>query len=125
MCFSLWVSVLSLCIDSCALKSHLGHIVLLLLAVVNKIKLSCPAICHAGAKGERMFFSYSFLTLALDGDERSVSRPGCAFPLLGNDPRYPLGRRPGGLQSWLVWTQRLEEKSYLRLLGIKLWSSTL
>jgi hypothetical protein len=53
----------------------------------NKVKLS-DATRHAGAKGERMYISYSFLTSALDGRERSASRSGRALPS-GKDPRYP------------------------------------
>jgi hypothetical protein len=51
-----------------------------------------------------MYSSYSFLTFALDGGEWSVSR-------YGKKPQYPLDRRLGGPQE-LVWTQRLEEKSF-------------
>jgi hypothetical protein len=59
--------------------------------------------------GEKRYSSYSFSTSALDGDEWSASRPGRALaPGLGH--RYPLYRRLGGPQ--LVWTQRLEEKSF-------------
>jgi hypothetical protein len=61
---------------------------------------SCLATCYAGAKGDRQS-SYSFLAMALDGDERSASRPGRALAP-GKDPplRYQLYRRLGGPQSW-------------------------
>jgi hypothetical protein len=54
---------------------------------------------HAGAKENRRYSSYSFLTLALDGDQMSASRPGRALPL-GKDHQYPLDRRLGRPQSW-------------------------
>jgi hypothetical protein len=42
-------------------------------------------------RGE-MYSSYSFTTSALDGGERSESRPGALYPR-GKDPRYPLDMR--------------------------------
>jgi hypothetical protein len=45
--------------------------------------------------GDRRYSSYSFLTLALEGGERSASRPGRALPP-GKGPQYPLYRRLGG-----------------------------
>jgi hypothetical protein len=39
-----------------------------------------------------------FLTTALDGGERSASRP-CRFTPGDRAPRYPLDRRLGGLQN--------------------------
>jgi hypothetical protein len=59
---------------------------------------SCPTTRHAGAWGERRNSSKSFLASAIDGGERSASRPGRALSR-GNDPRYPLYRRLGGPQS--------------------------
>jgi hypothetical protein len=50
------------------------------------------------AQGGRMHSSYSFMALALDEGEWSVSHPGHASPR-GKDPRYPLDRRLGGTQS--------------------------
>jgi hypothetical protein len=44
----------------------------------SKIKLSHN--CHVGAKGERRYRSYSFLTLALDVGAWSASHPGRALP---------------------------------------------
>jgi hypothetical protein len=58
---------------------------------------------HAGAKGVRIYSSYSFLASALG----AVSGQGHALAVLyplGKDPRYPLDRRLGGPQL-LVWTQ--------------------
>jgi hypothetical protein len=66
-----------------------------------------------------MYSSCLFPTLAQDGDEWSVSCPGCTL-LLGKDPRYPLDRRLGGPQSWSG--QRLE-KNPLPLLVIEPRSS--
>jgi hypothetical protein len=39
-----------------------------------------PQHTYAGAEGERRYSSYSFSTSALDGGERSASRPGYALP---------------------------------------------
>jgi hypothetical protein len=64
----------------------------------RKVKI-CVATRHAGAKEERTYSSYSFLTTALDGDEWSALRIGHASPL-GKDPRYSLDRRLSGPQSW-------------------------
>jgi hypothetical protein len=58
---------------------------------------------------ERRYSSYSFLTSALDGGERSASRPGRTLPP-GKGHSVPIGQEAG----WTpepVWTQRLEEKS--------------
>jgi hypothetical protein len=62
------------------------------LYIVNAKNKGVP-LSLEGAKGERNYSSYSFLTLTLDGSEWSVSRPGRAL-LQGK-----------------IWTQRLEEKS--------------
>jgi hypothetical protein len=54
------------------------------------------------------YSSYSFLTSALEGGERSASRPGRALPP-GKEPPVPTVEEAG----WApepVWTQRLEEK---------------
>jgi hypothetical protein len=61
--------------------------------------------------GERMYSSYSFTTTALDGGEWSASRPGCALPP-GKGPPVPTVQEAG----WApepVWTQKLEEKSFV------------
>jgi hypothetical protein len=63
----------------------------------------------AGAKEERKYSSYSFLTSALNAGEGSASFPGRALPP-GKNPRYPLDRRLDGSQSWSG--QSLEEKSF-------------
>jgi hypothetical protein len=68
---------------------------------------------HVGAKGERVYSSYLFLTSALDGGMWSESRLGRALPP-GKDSRYPLDRRLGEPQS--LADQRLEEK-YLASAG--------
>jgi hypothetical protein len=54
------------------------------------------------------YSSYSLLTSALDWGEWSASRPGRALPPV-NDSRYPLD---SGWASELVWTQKLEKKSF-------------
>jgi hypothetical protein len=55
--------------------------------------------------------SFSFLISALDWGEWSASRLAALYPPEKGPPRYPLGRRLGGPQD-MVWTQRLEEKSF-------------
>jgi hypothetical protein len=60
---------------------------------------------------ERTYSSYSFSTSALDGGEWSVSRPGHALAP-GKGPPVPIVQEAG----WApepVWTQRLEEKSFV------------
>jgi hypothetical protein len=47
------------------------------------------------ALGGRKYSSYSFMTLALDGGDLSVSRPGRTLAPV-KDPLYPLYRRLGG-----------------------------
>jgi hypothetical protein len=54
--------------------------------------------------GERKYSSYSFSTSALDGGERSASRPSRALPLV-------LIGLEAGWTPELVWTQRLEKNS--------------
>jgi hypothetical protein len=44
---------------------------------------------HAGAKGEKMYSSYSFLTSALDASEWSVSHLARALPP-GKGPLVPI-----------------------------------
>jgi hypothetical protein len=73
----------------------------------KNIKLSRYAM--QAPRGERMYSSYSFLTLALHGGEWPLSRPGSNL-LPEKDPQYPLHRKLDGPQ--LVWTQRLEEKFF-------------
>jgi len=65
---------------------------------LSKSKRKAVPLRHAGAKGEKRYSSYSFLTSALDGGEWSASRPGRALTP-GKDPQYPLDRRLGGPQS--------------------------
>jgi hypothetical protein len=69
---------------------------------------SCPTTCHGGTWGERGYSSYSFLTLAPDGGEWSVSRSGCTLAA-EKRPLVPTGQEDGWAPE-LVWTQRLEEK---------------
>jgi hypothetical protein len=57
-----------------------------------------PAIRHAGAKGEKRYSSYSFLTSALDGGEVVSVTPGRALAP-GKEPRYTLDTGLGGPQS--------------------------
>jgi hypothetical protein len=60
--------------------------------------------------GGEQYNSYSFSTSALDGGEWSASRPGRALPP-GKGPPV-LTVQEAGWASELVWTQRLEEKSF-------------
>jgi hypothetical protein len=70
------------------------------------IKVKLSHYCHVGTKWGRKYSSCSFLTLALDGFERSESCPGHSLPLR-KDPHYPLIRRLGGPHRWSG--QRLEK----------------
>jgi hypothetical protein len=63
-----------------------------------------------GRGGERRYSSYSCLISALDGGEWSASRPGRALPP-GNEPPVLIGQEALWAPE-LVWTQRLEEKSF-------------
>jgi hypothetical protein len=72
---------------------------------------SGPCTCHRGAKGERRYSSYSFLTSALDEGEWSASRPGRALPP-GKGLPLPVVKEAGRV-SEPVWTQKLEEKSFV------------
>jgi hypothetical protein len=59
--------------------------------------------------GDRRYSSYSFLTSALEGGERSASRPGRALPP-DKEPPVPTVQEAG----WApepVWTRGLEGKS--------------
>jgi hypothetical protein len=78
--------------------------------VQYKVKVKLLRTHHAEAKGERRDCSYSFFTSALDGGEWSASRKGCALAP-GKDPSVPTVYE-AGWASDLVWTQRLEEKSF-------------
>jgi hypothetical protein len=74
-----------------------------------------PRYRHAGAKGEKQYTSYSLLTSALDGSERSASHPSRALPP-EKGPPVPIVQEAG----WApepVWTQRLEEKSFASAWG--------
>jgi hypothetical protein len=64
---------------------------------INKLKLS--HYCHAGAKGERKYSSYSFLTSALDGVSGQSHTLAMLYPQ-GKYFQYPLVMRLGGPQSW-------------------------
>jgi hypothetical protein len=61
--------------------------------------------------GERRYSSYSFTTSALDGGEWSASRPGRALPP-EKGPPVPIVQEAGWAPE-SVWTQRLEEKSFV------------
>jgi hypothetical protein len=62
------------------------------------------------ALGGKEYSSYSLSTSALDEGDWSASRPGRALPL-GKGPPMPIVQE-AGWASELVWTQRLEEKSF-------------
>jgi hypothetical protein len=59
--------------------------------------------------GGRRYSSYSFLSSALDGGERSASRPGRALPPGKGLPVPTL--QEAGWAPEPVWTQRLEKES--------------
>jgi hypothetical protein len=76
--------------------------------VIVKLKLS-----HYTSRrrlGERIYSSYSLSTSALDGGERSASRPGRTLAL-GKGPPVPIVQEAGWAPK-SVWTRRLEEKSF-------------
>jgi hypothetical protein len=64
-----------------------------------KVESKAVSLYHSGAKGDRRYSSYLFLTSALDGDEWSASHSSRALPR-GKDSTHPLDRRLGGPQSW-------------------------
>jgi hypothetical protein len=75
----------------------------------NNTILQAVPLSHAGANGERTYSSHLFLTCTLNGlsDQRHATprftpRKGLAVPV---------GEEAGWV-SELVWTQRLEEKSF-------------
>jgi hypothetical protein len=73
----------------------------------KKVKLSHYR--YTGAKGKRKYRSYSFVTSALDG-VLSASNPWPRFTS-GKGLPLPIGSEAGSA-SVLVWTLRLEEKSF-------------
>jgi hypothetical protein len=81
--------------------------VLMALFCINKIKLSHYTPWRR--LGERRYSSYPFMSPALDGGERSASRPVRASAP-GKGPPVPTGQEAGWVPE-LVWTQRLEENS--------------
>jgi hypothetical protein len=82
---------------------------------IIKVKLSFYG--HAGAKGERNYSCYSFLTSARYGGEWSASRLGRVLPP-EKDLRHALNRRLGGPQTWS--RHRRYSKNPLPLPGIEL-----
>jgi hypothetical protein len=61
-------------------------------------------------RGVRKYYSYLFLTSALDGGEWSASRPSLAFPPGKRHP-VPIGYEAGWATE-LVRTHKLEKKSF-------------
>jgi hypothetical protein len=57
--------------------------------LVQKVKKSCPATLHEGAKWERKYSSYSALTSA-PSNEWSASRPDNAFQPAKDPPPLPV-----------------------------------
>jgi hypothetical protein len=62
-----------------------------------KVKLSSAR--RTGAKAERRYSSYTFLTSALDGVTGRRHAPAMFSPQ-GKEPRFLLVRRLGGPQIW-------------------------
>jgi hypothetical protein len=81
--------------------------IIIIIIIIIIIKMS--RYRHGGDKGERTYSSYSFLISALDGvsDQR---RAPAVFTPRERTP-VPIGYK-AGWASELVWTQRLEEKSF-------------
>jgi hypothetical protein len=62
------------------------------------IKKSVPQHTYGDAREERMYRCYLFPTLAVDGMSGQHHIQATLYPW-GMDPRYPMDRRLGGLQS--------------------------
>jgi hypothetical protein len=88
MCFKLYYAT-NMCIQNVAYVS-------------SQVKMKLSATAMQATRGRGDIGSYSFLTLAIDGDARSESRPG--RPL----PRYPLYRRLAGPQSSSVHRRQMK-----------------
>jgi hypothetical protein len=74
-----------------------------------KVKKAVPQHTYGGTGGGgRMYSSYSFSTSALDGGERSASRPGRALTP-GKEPPLPIGQEAGWAPD-SVWTQEVRGK---------------
>ena len=66
----------------------------------SKVKLKCTLVQALGLRTMRTAYTRSStlsLTTAVEGSERSASRPGRSLPPVNT--RYPLNRRLGGSQS--------------------------
>jgi hypothetical protein len=77
--------------------------------LASKVKQSHYTPCRR-LWGEERYSACLFLTSALDGDEWSASRPIRPLPP-GKAPPVPIGQE-AGWASEVVWTQRLEKKSF-------------
>jgi hypothetical protein len=73
-----------------------------------KLKLFHYTPCRC--LGGEQYTAYSFSTSSVDGSEWSASRPGRALTQ-GNGPPVPIVQEVEWAPE-LVWTQRLEEKSF-------------
>jgi hypothetical protein len=82
---------------------------IIIIIIIITIK-SIPATRHGGAWGERRYSSYSFTTSALDGGERSASRPGRALHPGKGTPVHIV--QEAGWAPEPARTQRIEEKSF-------------
>jgi hypothetical protein len=78
----------------------------------SKCKDKAVPLRHAGGKGERGISSLipGLSTTLLHAGEWSASCPGRSLPA-GEKKPVPIGQE-AGWASELVWTQRLEEKSF-------------
>jgi hypothetical protein len=84
------------------------------LSPTNSKDVPLHAMEALGGRGN----SPSFLTSALDGGEGSESRPGRALAPV------PIGQE-AGWASKLVWTQRIQEKSFRLCRGSKMYRSVI
>jgi hypothetical protein len=94
------------------LNVHCASAVIFSISYIKKQKSmqSCLTTRHDGAWGDKRYSSYSFSTSALDGGQWSGSRPGLALaPRKG--PPVPIVQEAGWAPE-LVWTQRIQEKSF-------------
>jgi hypothetical protein len=78
--------------------------------MVSGVFKAVPLHVTKALGGGRRYSSYSFSTSTLDGGECSASSPGRALSP-GKGPSVPIVQEAGWAPE-LVWTQRLEEKSF-------------
>jgi hypothetical protein len=81
-----------------------------IIVISRRKKQSSPTTHLSTRREKRMYSSYLFTTSVIDGGEWSASRPDRALPP-GKGPPVSIVQKAGWAPE-LVWTQRLEEKSF-------------